>query len=96
MPGGRSTFSKRQKEQTRQQKQRDKAERRVQRKAEKPAGGTLEDEELQRHADAVLCLMTPYDFAAVGQWYRRFDQTSDDEVRLLLERSAEADRSAQG
>ena len=48
--------------------------------------------ELQRHADAVLCLMTPYDFAAVGQWYRRFDQTSDDEVRLLLERSAEADR----
>src|ERR1700761_1873567 len=52
--------------------------------------------ELQRYADAVLCLMTPYDFAAVGQWYRRFDQTSDDEVRLLLERSAEADRSAQG
>jgi len=44
--------------------------------------------ELQRHADSVVCLMTPIDFAAVGQWYRRFDQTSDDEVRRLLELSA--------
>ena len=52
-------------------------------------------EELKRHADAVVCLMTPYDFAAVGQWYRHFDQTSDEEVRLLLERSTEANRSPQ-
>jgi putative phosphoribosyl transferase len=51
--------------------------------------------DLKRHADAVLCLMTPYDFAAVGQWYRHFDQTSDDEVRLLLERAAESNRSPQ-
>lgn len=49
-------------------------------------------EELKRHADAVVCLFTPFDFAAVGQWYRRFDQTSDDEVRLLLE--LEAQRTA--
>jgi putative phosphoribosyl transferase len=46
-------------------------------------------EQLKRHADAVVCLITPLDFVAVGQWYRHFDQTSDDEVRLLLERSAE-------
>lgn len=52
-------------------------------------------EDLKRHADAVVCLMTPYDFAAVGQWYRHFDQTSDEEVRLLLERSAETNRSPQ-
>jgi hypothetical protein len=39
MPQGRSTFSKRQKEQARQQKQRDKAERRNQRKLEKQEGG---------------------------------------------------------
>lgn len=45
-------------------------------------------EELKRHADAIVCLMTPFDFAAVGQWYRHFDQTSDDEVRLLLDRFA--------
>jgi predicted phosphoribosyltransferase len=50
-------------------------------------------QDLKRHADAVVCLMTPYDFAAVGQWYRHFDQTNDEEVRLLLERSAEANRS---
>jgi len=50
-------------------------------------------EELKLHADAVICLMTPFDFAAVGQWYRHFDQTSDDEVRVLLERAGEANRS---
>ena len=46
-------------------------------------------EELKQHADAIVCLVTPFDFAAVGQWYRHFDQTSDEEVRLLLERAAE-------
>lgn len=46
--------------------------------------------DLKQHADAVVCLMTPFDFAAVGQWYRHFDQTSDDEVRQLLERAAES------
>jgi hypothetical protein len=55
MPGrGRSSFTKRQKEHTRQQKQRDKAERRIQRKDE-PAGAAsdsseLDLDELQRHA----------------------------------------------
>jgi hypothetical protein len=56
MPGrGRSSFTKRQKEHTRQQKQRDKAERRVQRKTEEPLGvsgdsSELDLTELQRHA----------------------------------------------
>ncbi|HXM65926.1 MAG TPA: hypothetical protein VN911_04275 [Candidatus Acidoferrum sp.] len=56
MPGrGRSSFTKRQKEHTRQQKQRDKAERRSQRKTEEPLGtatdaGELDLDELQRHA----------------------------------------------
>jgi len=55
MPGrGRSSFTKRQKEHTRQQKQRDKAERRIQRKDE-PSGtpgdsSELDMDELQRHA----------------------------------------------
>jgi len=52
-------------------------------------------EELKRYADAIVCLFTPYDFAAVGQWYRHFDQTSDEEVRLLLERAAEGNRPSQ-
>ncbi len=55
MPGrGRSSFTKRQKEHTRQQKQRDKAERRIQRKDEPgaaPSDSTeLDLDELQRHA----------------------------------------------
>jgi hypothetical protein len=56
MPRGRSTFTKRQKEQTRQQKQRDKAERRVQRKEEKPEGVVDEMEELREHAAAQAAL----------------------------------------
>lgn len=35
-------------------------------------------------ADQVVCLLTPESFSAVGQWYRDFSQTSDDEVRRLL------------
>jgi hypothetical protein len=55
MPGrGRSSFTKRQKEHTRQQKQRDKAERRIQRKDElssaSSASNELDLDELQRHA----------------------------------------------
>jgi predicted phosphoribosyltransferase len=38
-------------------------------------------------ADEVVCPYTPEFFSAVGQWYRDFDQTSDDEVRDLLERA---------
>ncbi|MGB8012552.1 MAG: hypothetical protein WCF68_13125 [Terriglobales bacterium] len=45
MPRGRSTFTKRQKEQARQQKQRDKNERKTQRKEDKPGGGVLDEAE---------------------------------------------------
>ncbi|MGB7740075.1 MAG: phosphoribosyltransferase [Steroidobacteraceae bacterium] len=38
-------------------------------------------------ADEVVCLQAPPFFSAVGQWYERFDQTEDDEVRELLARS---------
>ena len=38
-------------------------------------------------ADEVVCPYTPELFSAVGQWYRDFGQTSDDEVRDLLERA---------
>ncbi|WP_236645425.1 phosphoribosyltransferase [Aidingimonas lacisalsi] len=35
-------------------------------------------------ADDLVCLSQPDHFGAVGQWYRHFDQTSDDEVIHLL------------
>ena len=51
MPRGRSTFTKRQKEHTRQQRQKDKAERKSQRKQETPAtAGVDEMAELREHA----------------------------------------------
>ena len=57
MPRGRSTFTKRQKEHTRQQRQRDKAERRNQRRQEKPAEGSGDEmAELREHAAAQAAL----------------------------------------
>ncbi|HXJ90917.1 MAG TPA: hypothetical protein VMS18_29180 [Candidatus Binatia bacterium] len=51
MARGQSTFTKRQKEQARQQRQRDKAERKNQRKQERaPAGSVDEMAELREHA----------------------------------------------
>lgn len=51
MPRGRSTFTKRQKEHTRQQRQRDKADRRNQRKQEETVAGTVDEmAELRKHA----------------------------------------------
>jgi len=38
--------------------------------------------------DAVICPLQPPGFMGVGQWYDRFDQVSDDEVRAILEGGA--------
>jgi putative phosphoribosyl transferase len=43
---------------------------------------------LREEADEVVCLRMPPDFRAVGLWYTRFDQTTDAEVRSLLEQAA--------
>jgi len=45
-------------------------------------------EQIRPHADEVVCLATPAGFAAVGQFYRRFEQVEDDEVVALLARRA--------
>ncbi len=44
---------------------------------------------LAREADEVVVLETPEPFFAVGEWYRRFDQTTDDEVIAALARVAQ-------
>jgi predicted phosphoribosyltransferase len=36
-------------------------------------------------ADEIVCARAPEQFAAVGQWYRDFSQTTDEEVRALLQ-----------
>lgn len=50
---------------------------------------------LRLDADEVVCLLTPPDFMAVGQFYADFGQTSDEEVRELLTRAASAPPDAQ-
>jgi erythromycin esterase-like protein/predicted phosphoribosyltransferase len=42
---------------------------------------------LRSVADEVACLLTPRPLGAVGAWYEDFTQTSDEEVRALLERA---------
>lgn len=37
------------------------------------------------HIDEVVCLLTPSDFRAVGQYYKNFDQVSDREAIQILE-----------
>ena len=44
-------------------------------------------DELRTIADEVVAVMMPEPFYAVGQWYATFSQTSDEEVRQLLELS---------
>jgi len=39
---------------------------------------------LAQLADRVVCVMTPRDFVAVGQWYDDFGQTTDQEVADVL------------
>lgn len=53
-----------------------------------PVGASDTCGELEKEVDAVVCAVTPEPFHAVGLWYDDFDQTSDEEVRLLLAHSA--------
>ena len=45
-------------------------------------------EEFREHVDQIVCAETPEPFQAVGLWYENFSQTSDEEVRELLERAS--------
>ncbi len=58
-----------------------------------PVGAPETCAELQEEADEAICAQTPDPFYAVGLWYRDFSQTTDEEVRDLLERAA-AERTA--
>jgi predicted phosphoribosyltransferase len=43
--------------------------------------------ELRSEADDVVCAVTAEPFHAVGLWYTDFSETTDDEIRTLLERA---------
>ncbi len=50
--------------------------------------------EFKQQADDIVCVQTPCHFEGVGQWYEDFTQTSDGEVRALLEQGAKFGRYA--
>jgi predicted phosphoribosyltransferase len=54
-----------------------------------PVGSPDTCREFADVADEIVCARAPEHFAAVGQWYRDFSQTSDEEVRQLLREHTE-------
>lgn len=46
-------------------------------------------EEFRDEVDEVICAETPEPFHAVGLWYEDFSQTTDAEIRELLDRAAQ-------
>lgn len=44
-------------------------------------------ESLRKLVDEVICLAMPFDFMAVGAWYKNFTQVSDEEVVDLLKKA---------
>ncbi len=51
---------------------------------------------MERHYDRVVCPLTPRKLRAVGEWYRNFDQVTDDEVLDALEGGAPRTRRLWG
>jgi len=50
-------------------------------------------QELAAKVDEVFCISRPSPFYSVGKWYENFPQTTDDEVRDLLRKSANRHQS---
>ena len=42
---------------------------------------------LSERVDRMICALTPRPFGSVGEWYRNFEQTGDEEVRSLVARA---------
>ena len=53
-----------------------------------PVGAPSTCAEFADITDETVCARTPQQFSAVGLWYRDFSQTTDDEVRSLLDAHA--------
>jgi len=54
-----------------------------------PVAPRSADREFRELADDFICILQPEDFCAVGEWYLDFQQTTDDEVRDLLQRAGQ-------
>jgi putative phosphoribosyl transferase len=54
-----------------------------------PVAAVSTCQEFQDEVDQIICAATPEPFYGVGQWYEDFSQTTDEEVRDLLDRAAQ-------
>lgn len=52
-----------------------------------PVGARETVEQMARDVDAIVCVATPRNLRAVGEWYRDFSPTTDEEVLTLLRRA---------
>src|SRR5204862_3439222 len=52
-----------------------------------PVSASQTCNEYRMGVDEIICASTPEPFMGVGQWYRDFSQTTDEEVRELLARA---------
>ena len=53
-----------------------------------PIGSLDTCDQFRPEVEEIVCARTPEPFHAVGAWYQDFTQTTDDEVRELLDRAA--------
>ncbi len=54
-----------------------------------PVAAASTCQEFREEVDQIICATTPEPFYGVGQWYEDFSQTTDEEVRDLLDRAAQ-------
>ena len=59
-----------------------------------PVGSVEAAASVERVADEVICLHTPATFFAISEWYDDFSQVSDEEVAVLLAKTAGSPRLA--
>jgi putative phosphoribosyl transferase len=55
-----------------------------------PVGARKAADRLAGIADEVVCVLAPSEFISVGEWYDAFEQTTDDEVTVVLARGQTA------
>jgi putative phosphoribosyl transferase len=56
-----------------------------------PVSASQTCDEYRMGVDEIICAKTPEPFLGVGQWYRDFSQTTDEEVRQLLAQAEPGD-----
>jgi len=54
-----------------------------------PVAAASTCQEFRQEVDQIICATTPEPFYGVGQWYEDFSQTTDEDVRDLLDRAAQ-------